>query len=185
MDISVIVNIILCVLSFILAVISVVTVVITLRQNSKMIDNSTRPYIAVYQGVTNFQSPHFYICVKNFGQSGAVITSFNCDSNLKDYAYDATYIPFLHFAGSFLAPSQSFIAQLDPVKVFKSDVSAFVFSVEYKCGDKLYSDSFTINLAADSDLVHIRACTDGKELRTISYALQDIAEKLLKRLFLF
>ena len=38
MDTSTIVNIILCVLSFILAAISVVTVVITLRQNNKMIE---------------------------------------------------------------------------------------------------------------------------------------------------
>ena len=37
MDVATIVNIILCILSFILAVISVVTVVITLRQNNKMI----------------------------------------------------------------------------------------------------------------------------------------------------
>ena len=48
MDISTIVNIILCVLSFILAAISVVTVVITLRQNNKMIEESTRPVISVY-----------------------------------------------------------------------------------------------------------------------------------------
>ena len=179
MDISVIVNIILCVLSFILAVISVVTVVITLRQNSRMIDNSTRPYIVFYQGVTDFQTPYFYIIVKNFGQSGAVVTSFNCNRNMKDCACDATHVPFLHFAGSFLAPGQSFIAQLDSKKVFGGNVSAFVFSIEYRCGDKLYSDSFTINPAAATDFVHTRACTDGKELRTISYALQDIAEKLL------
>lgn len=38
MDVSTIVNIILCVLSFILAVVSVVTVVITLRQNNRMIE---------------------------------------------------------------------------------------------------------------------------------------------------
>lgn len=48
MDVSTIVNIILCVLSFILAVVSVVTVVITLRQNNRMIEESTRPFISVY-----------------------------------------------------------------------------------------------------------------------------------------
>lgn len=48
MDVATIVNIILCVLSFILAVISVVTVVITLRQNNKMIEESTRPVISIY-----------------------------------------------------------------------------------------------------------------------------------------
>ena len=45
MDISTVINIVLCVLSFILAVISVVTVVITLRQNNRMIEESTRPYV--------------------------------------------------------------------------------------------------------------------------------------------
>ena len=39
------INLILCILSFLLAAISVVTVVITLRQNHKMIQNSTRPYV--------------------------------------------------------------------------------------------------------------------------------------------
>ena len=39
MDLSTKVNIVLSVLSFILAVISIVTVVITLRQNNKMIEN--------------------------------------------------------------------------------------------------------------------------------------------------
>ena len=48
MDISTVVNIVLCILSFILALISIVTVVITLRQNHTMIENATRPYICVY-----------------------------------------------------------------------------------------------------------------------------------------
>ena len=43
MDLATKVNIALCILSFILAAISVVTVVITLRQNNKMISESTRP----------------------------------------------------------------------------------------------------------------------------------------------
>ena len=43
MEISDWINVILCILSFILAAISVITVVITLKQNSKMIENSTRP----------------------------------------------------------------------------------------------------------------------------------------------
>ena len=47
MDLSTKVNIVLSVLSFILAAISIVTVVITLRQNNKMIENSTRPYVSI------------------------------------------------------------------------------------------------------------------------------------------
>ena len=67
MDISTIVNIILCVLSFILAAISVVTVVITLRQNNKMIEESTRPVISVYTDEINAGNPFFYLIVKISG----------------------------------------------------------------------------------------------------------------------
>ena len=67
MDVATIINIILCVLSFILAVISVVTVVITLRQNNKMIEESTRPVISIYTDEINAGNPLFYLVVKNFG----------------------------------------------------------------------------------------------------------------------
>ena len=76
------INAVLCVLSFILAVISVITVIITLKQNNKMIENSTRPYIAIYSNVTYFQDTKFYIILKNFGQSGAMIESFTCNIDL-------------------------------------------------------------------------------------------------------
>ena len=79
MDVSTIVNIILCVLSFILAVISVVTVVITLRQNNRMIEESTRPFISVYTDEINAGDPFFYLVVKNFGKSTAYITKFEYD----------------------------------------------------------------------------------------------------------
>lgn len=79
MDVSTIVNIILCVLSFILAAISVVTVVITLRQNNKMIEESTRPFISVYTDEINAGNPFFYLVIKNFGKSTAYITKFEYD----------------------------------------------------------------------------------------------------------
>lgn len=179
MDASVIVNIILSILSFILAAISVITVVITLRQNSKMIDNSTRPYVVIYPATTNFQSPNYYICVKNFGQSGATVTSFTCDYELKNCSYDENYIPFAHLKGTFLAPGQSYVASVDPDKIFHEVPKVLTFSISYTANGKVYSDVFNVNIAADSDLIHIRANTTGKELRTISYALQDISEKLL------
>ena len=55
------INMSLSILSFILAAISVITVVLTLRQNNKMIEESSRPYISVYGDETNFSSPQFYI----------------------------------------------------------------------------------------------------------------------------
>ena len=61
MEISDWINVVLCILSFVLAVISVITVIITLKQNSKMIKNSTRPYVVAYKNITYFQNTNYYI----------------------------------------------------------------------------------------------------------------------------
>ena len=53
------------IMSLILATISVGTIIITVRQNSKMIMNSTRPYVVALAQITNFQNPNFYLVIKN------------------------------------------------------------------------------------------------------------------------
>lgn len=83
MGIATITNIVLCVLSSILVAISVVTVVITLRQNSKMIEESTRSAISIYTGEINTGTPFFYLIIKNFGKSPAYITKFEYDFDFK------------------------------------------------------------------------------------------------------
>ena len=60
MDIGIIVNIILSVLSFALAAISVITVVITLKQNNKMLEANSKPYVVAY--LVYQESPsHIYL----------------------------------------------------------------------------------------------------------------------------
>lgn len=176
MDTPTIVNVILCVLSFILAVISVITVVITLRQNHKMIDNSTRPYVTVYSSVTNCDGIRYYLCVKNFGQSGAVITEFNCNCDLSQYSYHDGKTPFEHLSNTFIAPGQSFLCNIDHLKFFKNPPT-LTFTVKYKADSKKYMDTFIINPEADSDLIHTRSCSKNQELASISYTLQELVER--------
>lgn len=83
MEVDIWVNTVLCILSFILAVISVVTVVLTLKQNNRMIEESTRPCISVYTDEINTGNPFFYLIVKNFGKSPAYITKFESDFDFK------------------------------------------------------------------------------------------------------
>lgn len=131
MDTSTIVNIILCVLSFILAAISVVTVVITLRQNNKMIEESTRPVISVYTDEINAGNPFFYLIVKNFGKSPAYITKFEYDFDFKGcykIRNDRDYLEGLNNA--VLAPGQSRICTLDYAKIDKE----VTFTLEYHSG---------------------------------------------------
>lgn len=178
MDISIVVNIILCILSFILAAVSVVTVVITLRQNHKMIENSTRPYVAIYSRVTNFQEPFYYLVLKNFGQSKAKITGFSCNVNLKEFSKDPNQVPFQHIITTEIMPHQSFVCVLDRLKLC-GHVNVLNFDISYIAGVKKYSESFCINVETDIELVSSRGATPGKELRNISYTLQDLVEKIM------
>lgn len=177
MDVSTIVNIILCVLSFILAVVSVVTVVITLRQNNRMIEESTRPFISVYTDEINTGNPFFYLVVKNFGKSTAYITKFEYDFDFNGcYKIwnDKDYLQQLNNA--VLAPGQSRSCTLDYQRINK----AVTFTLEYHSGaKKTYSDKFTMDLKAGVSMPYGKVATEGKELRTISYALQEMLQKNL------
>lgn len=177
MDISTIVNIILCVLSFILAFISVVTVVIALRQNNRMIEESTRPFVSVYTDEINAGDPFFYLVVKNFGKATAYITKFEYDFDFKGcykIPNDRDYLQQLNNA--VLAPGQSRICALDYQRIDK----AVTFILEYHSGaKKTYSDKFTIDLKAGVSMPYGKIATEGKELRTISYTLQEMLQKNL------
>ena len=192
MDVSTIVNIILCVLSFILAAISVVTVVITLRQNNKMIEESTRPFISVYTDEINAGNPFFYLVIKNFGKSTAYITKFEYDfdfngcykiRNDRDFyrntvlwVTEVVVVSLQQLNNAVLAPGQSRICTLDYQRIDR----AVTFTLEYHSGaKKTYSDEFTIDLKAGVSMPYGKVATEGKELRTISYALQEMLQKNL------
>ena len=86
---------------------SIVAIVIslkTLKQNSKMIEDSTRPNIGVYLASTYIKSISCYLVVKNFGQSSAFIESFTYDFDLKSTGDTPYYNPFVNIEGSTLCP---------------------------------------------------------------------------------
>lgn len=178
MDVATIVNIILCILSFILAVISVVTVVITLRQNYKMIEESTRPYISIYIGSTYFSDTVIYLIIKNFGSSSAVIEEFDSDIDFSICSYDVDHIPFEHIVGTHLCPSESILFPINSYKL-SQNAQTINISIKYRASQKIYCEKISVNFDAHCDRAHLRANTQGKHDQEISFALQDIAEKML------
>ena len=56
--------------SLFIGVIAIIISILSLRQNSKMIEESTRPNIQIYPV---FLDDFFYIIIRNFGNSEAVI----------------------------------------------------------------------------------------------------------------
>lgn len=53
------------------------------------------------------------------------------------------------------------------------------FTLEYQSGRKTYCEAFTIDLKAGVDLPTPKTATKDKELKTISYALQEMLQKNL------
>lgn len=177
MDISTVVNIVLCILSFILALISIVTVVITLRQNHTMIENATRPYICVYGESINIGTSTFYLVIKNFGCSPATITKFSYEPDLsKCYGIPNVSRNFLaDISKCTLAPGQSQICRLD----YNDTPDNVSFDIEYFSGKKKYQEHFTTNLKAGSAMLTAKTATKDTELKTISFTLQEMLQKSL------
>lgn len=176
MEVSTIINIILSVLSFLLAAISVVTVMVTLKQNSKMIEESSRAVISIYGESINTGSPSFYFVMKNFGHSLAVITKFESDfdfSNCYGFKTDKNWLQTLN--GCSIAPGQARICRLD----YNAITRPITFKLEYKSIGKTYSEEMTIDLKAGTAMVVPKTATSGKELHTISYTLQEMLQKQL------
>lgn len=179
MTLTDLINIILCILSFILAVISVCTVIISLKQNNKMIENSTRPYVNIYSKITNFQNQSYYLVIKNLGQTGARIIDFKCNKDLSKYSFKNNIIPFEHIVGMYLSPGQAIMTNVDLEKIKDDNVDNLIFNIEYDSGVKKYKEEYVINHSAFREIVQKREHKEGKDLEIISFTLQDLVEKLL------
>ena len=101
MEISTVFNIILSVLSFILAALSIVFVYLTLRQNNKLLYANSRPYLSVYFAYEE-NNTELFICIKNCGNSSAIIHELEIIPDI--IIMNLSIQQFLK--GSMLAPGQ-------------------------------------------------------------------------------
>lgn len=164
------------IVSAVISVIAIFISVLTLRQNSKMIEESSRPVISIYSQGINTGTPMLFIVVKNFGNSPAVINKFDYDYDFTDcYSFRSERDYLKDLVGSTLAPGQSRICSLDYKKLSRP----ITFTLEYKSACKKYDDSFTVDLRAGVNIPAPKTATEGKEPRTISYTLQEMLQKNL------
>lgn len=159
-----------------LSVIAILISLFTLWQNHKMIESSSRPSFAIYGSSINPGNPMLYLVVKNCGNSSAVITKFNYDQDLtKCYCFNADKDFLKDLIGANFPPNTSKICRLDYQKV----PEYITFDIAYKSSSKTYKETIKVNIKAGAALPITRMATKDKELRTISYTLQDMLEKLL------
>ena len=116
--------------SLITGIVAIIISVKTLKQNSKMIEESTRPYITIYFQTTTVRTQRPYFVIKNFGNTGATISSITCDYDLKKCSVDSCATLFSHIANTFLAPQQSIPCSVN-IKNIIDEENFLTFKIEY------------------------------------------------------
>ena len=175
MQISDIIEIISIITSLFTSIVAIIISVKTLKQSEQTLEETTRPYVCVYGQSINPGSPQFYLVVKNFGASPAHMTKFTYTPDLSN-CYD-TSNPSRNFLTDLskgtLAPGQSKICKLK----YSSVPEKITFDLEYHCGKKDYHETFTTDIKAGVAMPTTKIDTSNKELRTISYTLQEMLQK--------
>lgn len=161
------------------SIIAIIISVVSLRQNSKMIEESSRPNIGVYIDSTNFSQPIIYLVIKNFGNSASVITEFKCDIDLSEFAYIPKAIPFNNIVGTTLNPNQKLVYPLKPRDSNNIRITDMNIKVSYKTFKRKYSENIFLNLDAYFNEMTLRSYDKNEPIKSISYAVQDISEKML------
>ena len=70
--------------SLLTSIIAIVISLVTLLQNSKMIEESSRAVISIYPQNINTGMPMLFLVIKNFGNSPAIIHKFDYDFDFMD-----------------------------------------------------------------------------------------------------
>lgn len=164
--------------STIVSIVSVVIAVLTLRQNSKMIHDSTRPYITLYYTTVSGASRRGYFVIKNFGQAGAYITEFSYDVSLRNNRIEPNIMnrQLDLIKGMYFAPQQKQAIMYYP-ETLPDHVCRFV--IEYTDGKDKYAEICNIDVKNISEVAKYRNATKDKELTNISKLMEEYIERLI------
>ena len=181
MTISDKIQIITSIISSIATIISIIIAVQSLKKSQKAIElteisieEANRPYIVAYTDLVQVASSiHEYLIIKNFGKTGATITSFQVNPPYKNKG------KFNNLKDTFLAPNQSLNTVLynDCLKKDRNGITNI--SITYKTNQKEYKDNFIIN--ENIDLALSKSIPPKKRplAETITRATEELIRKNL------
>lgn len=166
--------------SFTTSIIAIGISILTLRQNSQMIEESTRPNLQIYPIYLN---TILYIVIKNFGTSEAYIDTITCNHKFtseESFGVSDRYgdNPFRELEGAIFSPGYSVKCPLLGHKVANE---TFVFEIKYHSTTKKYESSFSFNPIANIPFADTYPVghTSDEYLNNIARELRDIVKMKL------
>lgn len=160
------------IISLISGIIAIVISVLTLRQNNKMIENSTRPYVVIYNDLVNGAgTPIQFLIIKNFGQTAAKINSIEILPKDIDFTYSKQL--FSNMSDQIIAPGQSYSTAFKLSEACSDTVLSI--KINYSTDRISYSETFSISQKAISDHIHSKVKSNdiSHSLEIISGSFQD------------
>lgn len=94
-------------LSIVAIIISVVAVVKTSKDNNRILEENSRAYISIYTEALIANRNHFYIIIKNFGNTNAFIESIEVDNKTREMIKLGNKDYIDRIVNNQLAPNQS------------------------------------------------------------------------------
>lgn len=164
--------------SLISSIVAIIISLKTLKQNSKMIEESTKPSIQIYPVHIGRIS---YIIIKNFGQSTAYIDEIFCNhkfSKEETLNRDFGENIFDLISGAILSPGYSIKCPLVAQEV--SSIQ-FNFKIKYHSTCKNYEETFCFNCHSNFPFANVypngNDCDD--HLKSMSRNLSDLVKMQL------
>lgn len=161
--------------SIILSIVAILIALLTLRQNSKMLEESTRPYICISFDSIRISSYLPRFTIKNYGQTGATIIEFLYPNNI-DFGKEIFNEQFAHVVGLFLAPQQSVSIELLKIP---DEITNVEFSIKYKTVKKKYTEKFDLYIGKSPYHYAVSPSVDDKNAqRMAATALIEICKHI-------
>lgn len=175
------IQIIIAFITFLGIITSIIIALCTLKQNSKMIEETTRPVVVIFKDVIHINSPKEYLVIKNFGSSMAFIASIQFDKNKFDKIDNGIKGRFKELNNITLAPNQKYFFPISTKKDL--NITEIEFLIKYKSStNKLYNEKYIVNLAQDRsvcyDKHHLTPKKVENELETIDNTLQELLKRI-------
>ena len=160
--------------STIVSLVAIVISVLTLRQNNKMIEESSRPNIQIYPVYLN---RIVYIIIKNFGASEAIIDEVKCSHKFTEAEYfgDIKNDDFAKLHGAIFSPGYSLRCPLASHSVSNE---TYKFEIKYHSSKKNYYAEFSFNPFSNAPFAdtYPSGNSHDEHLRNIAHHLHAIVK---------
>ena len=157
--------------SLITSIVAIAISLKTLQQNSKMMEESTRPVLAMYSVMFKNVT---YIVIKNFGSSPCTISGIKSGMNItKEENQPVVGNPYAKLKGAVVPPNGSIKLPLISARLKKK---VFKFEIMYKSQTRSYTDNFTVDMNANNAMpvTNTTATEPEKAIEIIANSIEDI-----------